>query len=205
MLTLLASCSSNVPQKKEPALVSQEKSQLKVIIPKAWSNPEYFKRIDARVKEANLPNLRSTLLPKDDLEFRVWIAFAKQQSPQGFIVRRTAGRWAATYLESINLTTHTPYRIELASPKSGWEDLWNRLVAEGILALPDSSELNGQQLAVDGVDYIVEMNMNQTYRVYSYVNPKYQEWREAKQIIKIVASLLDEFDIKDNRRLLDEA
>ena len=207
MLTLLASCSTSVPQmqKSESASMPQEENRLKLVIPTAWSNPASFKRIDERTKEAHLPNLRSTLLPNDDIELRVWIEFAKQASPQGFIIKRTAGQWAATYLESINLTTHAPYQVNLNTPKSGWESFWSHLNEEGILSLPDSSELKGQEMAVDGVSYVVETNMNGTYRIYSYVNPRYQKWPEAKQMIKIVATLIDEFGIRAGRRLLDEA
>src|SRR5438045_3699741 len=67
--------------------VAQEKQQLRLIIPQAAWEPFFFKDIDARTKEANLPSLRTTLLPNDDVEVRIWFVVS-YYGMDGMILRR---------------------------------------------------------------------------------------------------------------------
>jgi hypothetical protein len=39
-------------------------------------------------------------------------------------------------------------------------------------------------ILTDGTSYIVEINMNGSYRTYVYMNPEYQEWPDARHMLK---------------------
>ncbi len=112
-------------------------------------------------------------------------------------IRRDAGRCSAVHLESI-LKKHPRNNLqkELQITKSDWENFWKRLADEGILTLPDSSELKNERLIEDGVSFVVETNTNGIYRTYHYNNPDWQTWKEAKQLMKISNIIAEEFDLE---------
>lgn len=193
---LLVSCSISAPQDGVDSPMTQDKKMLKLIIPNANWEPIFFEEINERAKVAKLTNLRSTVLPNDDLELRVWIGFGL--SPlEGFVIERTSGRWAAVHLRPIHRQLpRYSYQNTLTAPKSGWEQLWHRLVNEGVLTLPDSSELKDEVRVRDGESYVVEINMSKFYRTYRYGNPHLQKWPEAKGMVRIAEILYEEFGIK---------
>ena len=191
---VLASCSTPVFQRQRAARVSQGKKQMKLDIPNGAWVPEFFKEIDERAKAAKLNDLRSTVLPDGDLEVRVWGGFGIL-AVQGLIIKRTAGQWSALHLPSISPNSANSYRNVPVAPKSGWEPLWKQLVGEGVLTLPDSSQLRDGVSVTDGISYVVEINLNKTYRTYMYGNPQQQKSPEAKQMLQIVHTLSEEFGV----------
>ncbi len=196
---LLVSCSATLQKSAATIPVPQEKTELRLIIPKDTWEPIFFEEINKRAKIAKLRNLRSTILPGDDLEVRVWVGFGLS-ALEGFIIRRDAGQWSAKHLEGIYPgLPRSEYQKKLQVPKSGWEAFWKRVVDEGLLTLPDSSDLKNGKLIEDGASYVVETNMNRTYRTYQYGNPDWQEWKEAKQIIKISNIIAEEFGQQEFR------
>jgi hypothetical protein len=166
---------------------------------KAWK-PIFFREIDKRARLAKLRDLSRTTLQKDDLELRLWIGFGLIPL-EGVIMKKRNGQWSALHLRSISPhLSRRDYQKPLAAPKSGWEPLWQHLVRDGILTLPDSSELKDEVLARDGESFVIEVNQGGAYQTYMYSNPHLQKWSEAKKIIEIVQTILNEFDI--NRPLL---
>jgi hypothetical protein len=83
----------------------------------------------------------------------------------------------------------------LAAPKSGWEAAWERLARAGILTLQDASEVQCQSGALDGVSYVVEINVNKTYRTYRYGNPQFMKCNEAKRMVAMIEIIADEFSL----------
>ena len=202
LLLLMASCAapvipeSGVSQKQEnsSALISQKVEPKLKPIAGDRSEPLFAETIDERTKEANLSSLRSKKLNGDDLEFRMWVGFGKKPL-DGFVVTRVGGRWEGTFLESINLTTKPPYRKQLSSPKSGWEHFWSQLLDAGLLSLPDSLQLKDAVEVFDGTSYVIEVTKDGAYRTYAYMNPDYQKWAEAKQMLRIAEILYTELGI----------
>ncbi len=189
--------SGNMSQKQEnsSATVSQKvEPQLKPVAGDR-SEPLFAETINERAKEASLSPLKIKKLSGDDLEFRVWVGFGKKPL-EGFIITRVGGQWEGTFLESINLTTKLPYRKQLSSPKSGWVQCWSLLVDAGLLSLPDSSQLKDEVQVFDGTSYVVEVKKDGVYRTYAYMNPDYQKWAEAKQMLKIAEILYTEFSVE---------
>lgn len=179
-----------------PAAVAQEKEKLQLVIPEATWEPVFFEHINEGAKAAKLPDLRKLVLTGGDLEIRIWIGFGISEL-EGFIIRRSNNKWSAFNIKGIDprLGRKNPL-ITFLTPKSGWEIFWNRLKDEGVLILPDASELKDEAVIKDGVSYVVEINTNKTYRTYHYSNPEYQGWKEAKHIIKIGGILLEEFNLR---------
>jgi hypothetical protein len=193
---LLIGCGnvSTVSTLQEPN-VTPEKGQasLNLVIPSDPWEPIFFKEINQLAKIAGLQNLRSVALPSGDLEVRIWGGFGEDFT-QGLILKRTTGQWSALHLVRVHpKLPKSQYQIVRPSPKSGWEKCWERLIKEGLLTLPDSSTLKGEKNIRDGFSYVVEINKDRTYRTYMYSNPDQQDWREAKQMVRVGQILSDEF------------
>jgi hypothetical protein len=90
----------------------------------------------------------------------------------------------------------------LPSPKSGWNRVWQSLVDAGILTLPDAAEVNCNPRVFDGISYVVESNINMTYRTYMYGNPwyakppEYKRCDEARRMILIGKIIGEEFGLE---------
>ena len=117
----------------------QEAQGLSLLIPDASWEPLFFQRVNEHTKEANLPRLRTVLLPYDDIELRIWVGFGIN-GEDGLILRRSSGQWSAIHLHG--MSERPPFiqsQKAVAMPKSGWETAWTKLVNAGILTLPDAS------------------------------------------------------------------
>ena len=167
------------------------------IMPAGEWEEHAFRTINKRTDTANLPSLRSVNLPNEDLEVRLWVGFGIS-GEDGIILRRSSNQWSALYLHG-SFDRYPPANYQkqrnLGAPKSGWENLWQRLVGAGILTLPDAPAIGCNPLMLDGVRYVVEINMNKTYRTYMYANPQYAKCSEAKRMIEISDFLIDEFGL----------
>jgi hypothetical protein len=184
------------PQKNVIA-VAPEKQELSLSIPSDTWEPIFFESINERVSVAKLPNLRTVLLPNNDLEVRIWVGFGLT-ALEGLVLRRADGQWSATHLEGIHSRLpKSEYQKRLQTPKSGWDASWQRLIDAGILSLPDASEAQCSAGVLDGMSYVVEVNMNKSYRTYMYDNPNYTKCNEAKQMINIGEIIAEEFGVRE--------
>lgn len=185
-----------MPQTDAP-LSRQDGQNLRLEVPDAVWVRGFFMHFDEYTDEHDLPSLRRVVLPKGDLEVRFWYD-ARPTSVNGFVFRRSSGQWSAVHLQLAREPGRSPVeRTPLATPKSGWEEAWNRLVSAGLLTLPDGSELRCHANGFDGMGYVVEINRDATYRTYRYSNPKYADCDGAKRIILIEEIIADEFDLKN--------
>jgi hypothetical protein len=192
---LLTTCSSHAPetdQKKETP-VSRQDQAFRVIVPKETWEPIFFKGINERAAIAKLPSLRVAALPKDDLETRIWIGFGLT-ALSGFVLKRSSGQWSATFVQGIHpRVAKKDYQIALQAPKSGWDGLWQSLTSKGLLTLPGAVPSGCDVGALDGMSYVVENNIDNSYRTYMYDNPQFSKCEEAKRIIEISDLFHDEF------------
>lgn len=178
----------------------------RVMVPDAEWVPILFeatglasKSINERTKEANLPSLRTVLLPDDDLEVRVWTGFGVL-GVDGFILRRSSHQWSAIHLNGMAERPPFPNsQTALGAPKSGWEPAWQSLINAGIVTLPDASEVGCETYGKDGTSYVVEINMDKGYRTYSYHDPHYAKCDKAKEMVKIGELIADEFGLPNFR------
>jgi hypothetical protein len=196
LILLLASCSAPVVQENGDSVVERKKDGFRRIIPQTNWERIFFEAINEQAGKSQLPDIRSKALPDGDLEVRIWIGFGLGYL-QGFVLNQTSGEWSATYL-----TAHKQAQKKLQTPRSGWETTWLKLVNAGLLSLPDAEEINCSVNGLDGEDYVVEYNTNNTYRTYLYDNPHYPQCNEAKQMIEIRNIIAEEFDILGKRNLV---
>ena len=153
--------------------------------------PFFFREINERARLAKLKDLRTAVLRNNDLELRLWIGFGPV-ALKGFVLKRRGSTWSATYLRSINRSVaRNDYQKVLAAPKSGWEGLWKRLNDNGVLTLPGATESGVQ----DGESFVVEIKTGSSYRTYMYNNPEAKGSSEGRNIIEIVQTIWDEFDV----------
>jgi hypothetical protein len=206
LLLATVSCSSSAKQEKSALLASpvgtaeaiaypspspqvSSDGKLKQFLPDDVWVSIFFDRIDARAKKSGLSNLRETFLAEGDLEARVWAFDSVTNSAKGFVIKRHAGQWEAYHLrEAVDTETET-LTTRYPQPPLGWDYFWEELVAEGILSLPDASQIHCAGAVTDGEWYVVEINSNHSYRAYSYDNPHVAECPEAKKIMRIVRKI----------------
>ncbi|MCA1614064.1 MAG: hypothetical protein LC800_07920 [Acidobacteria bacterium] len=170
---------------------------MRLFIPKETWEPIYFRSINERTSEANVPSLRTMVLPEGDFEIRVWVGFGLY-GIDGLVLRRSSDRWSALHLHGmIERPPHGKYERELGPPKSGWPNAWQRLEEAGVLTLPDASSINCDSGINDGKSYVVEVNKDSVYRTYQYDNPDYAKCAEAKQMIKIGEVIAEEFGLEE--------
>lgn len=188
-------CMSRV---EDVALVEPE-PKLRLSIPDSRWVPALFRFIDERAAEAHLPKLRATELPDGDMEVRIWAGFG-QNGEDGLVLRRSAGHWSGEHLHGM-FERYPPAKFEkaLEEPKSGWDKAWQRLVGAGLLTLPDASEVGCNTFILDGMVYVVEINMDKSYRTYMYDNPAYAKCVEAKRMIEIGRIIDEEFNLGEFR------
>ncbi len=196
----VASCLVGSQERSKVAPKIEEEKKLEPNTTSGTWEPIFFRAIDERAKTAKLANLKAAVLSNEDLEVRVWIGFGLIPL-EGFVISRRGNQWSAIHLKSIG--PHLPksrYQNVLPTPRSGWDNFWRRLTDEGILSLPDSSELKDEVMTRDGESFVVEINWHNSYRTYHYQNPQSQKWPEAATMIRIAKIILEEFQI--NRQLL---
>lgn len=193
--SLLGSC-QKTRRSEQPNSNGSQSQELRLVVPQASWEPIFFRAIDERAKLANLPSLRTNVLPNDDLQVRLWFE-AGYYGIDGLVIRRTSGAWSATYLHGFSKDPNfKKYEEELPAPKSGWDVTWKRLVAAGLLTMPDAPEVGCNVGGLDGVVYIVESNVNRTYRTYMYDNPAFAKCDEVKKMLRLIATVNQEFGLE---------
>jgi hypothetical protein len=180
--------------KDHPANTSESQKFTRVIPQTVWE-PFFFKDINKQATQANLPSLRAEALPGTDVEARIWYVLG-YHGQDGFVLRRTSDQWSAMYLNGLSKKPNVPFLKQLGPPKSSWENVWNELLAGGLLELPDASQVDCNVGAKDGLGYVVETNANRTYRTFLYDNPAYATCNEAKKMLKLIEIINREFGTK---------
>jgi hypothetical protein len=193
LLVLFGSCSSRPQYLSNPAATPRP---LQVNLPKSGWVPIFFEAINRRASIAGLSDLRTTALPNDDLEIRIWHGFGLT-ALHGFILRRSSATWSAVYLGGGFTDSTSEHTRELQPPKSGWEQFWQSLQTAGISSLPDADELQCNPGVNDGMSYVVELNSQGTYRTYMYENPSFAKCPSAQQMIRIGNTIAEEFGVKE--------
>ncbi len=180
-------------QEASPAkLVSNRQAQRLETSNASWQ-PSFFMALDERIQKVKLPRLRTVVLSEGDLEVRFWYD-SRPDVINGFVIRRSANQWSAVGVRQTRNRQPSEVKLEaLAVPKSGWETAWAKLVAAGILTLPDASELNCNSAGLDTVAFVIETNVHRLYRTYRYSNPSHAECDDAKRIVLIEEIIDEEF------------
>jgi hypothetical protein len=187
---LIASCGSSVRHETTPTPPGA-KQELRVVIPEEIEKDSYIRSIDSFAQENGLSKLRQTILPTNDLEIRVQVGFGLY-GVDALLLKRAAAEWQAAHYRGMICPSGNRGKVTLAAPKSGWDAAWQRLRDAGILSLSGIKDSGIK----DGTSYIVETNLNHTYRVYAFGNPDHLKDREGKQMVAIGDVIADEFGLE---------
>ena len=168
---------------------------------KATWEPVFFKEIDEKLRTCGLfplrplSGVRQIAPATDSVEIRVWAGFGLQMYPEGghplegLVLRRNGDRFSGTRYP------RAPGKVDVAPP-SGWPALWRSLETLGVFDLPDSSEIQGYKLGLDGIAYVVEYRRGGGvyggYGSYMYWEPAAQDLPEARQFVRLLDVLRKE-------------
>jgi hypothetical protein len=135
-------------------------------------------------------------LPIDDVEVRFW-QMAGSFGTDAIVLRRTQGVWSGTYIHGFSKQPNfKQYEEPIRPPQSGWDATWQSLVEAGLFTIVDASQVQCNNLGKDGTIYVGETNMNGTYRTFMYDNPENGECIEAKQLLKLIKVIDEEFGLE---------
>lgn len=170
----------------------QDKFQpTKLEIPNAHWEKIFFRGINDVTKLSGLEELRKTNHFTNDLEIRIWRV---SDEAEAIIIKRIGETWSAIYIKSDSYTESTESTVtKLNAPKSGWNSLWNKIEASGVLTLPDASQINCSVAQIDGMGYVVETSYQKKYRTYMY-SMSSLKCDEAKKLERIGDIITEEFD-----------
>jgi hypothetical protein len=178
------------PTGRESLIAGQDLGNgLKLFVPKGAPETKYFPAISDLAKATKLEDLRATALPADETEVRVWIGFGKAPL-RGYVIRN-AKTDSARLIQAGSGVSELMVS-DLAPVNGDWYLTWLTLTREGLLTLPDWSQLPpgaDQLLVKDGETIVFESSSDGVYRVYYYPAVNSQAWPEAKQAIRIVELL----------------
>ena len=188
------------PTGKESLIAGQDIGNgLKLYVPKTAPETKYFPAISDLAKAAKLDDLRAKALPPDETEVRVWIGWGKAPL-RGYVIRN--GKTESARLVQAGFRANQVTVSELAPADGDWYQTWLRLTKEGLLTLPDSSQLplgTDQMLVKDGETIVFESSNGRVYRVYYYPAANAQPWPEAKQATQIVELLKAVYNISESK------
>ncbi len=98
--------------------------------------------------------------------------------------------------------------IEYKNPKSGWDNLIEKLFRLDLLILADEQKVAGMNTGdvADGWGVTVEIATKKTYRLFRYSNPDiyFKESEEARKINKILLLLDEEFGLNKIGDYIDQ-
>lgn len=194
LILAFASCTNLERQSTVPVPEPAKEETLRVIIPSDFRS---LSGVDAYAAKYNLPKLRETTLPNDDLEIRMYVG--SRFGSDLLVITRSSGEWKATHFPFSLCNGSDEMRASgepLTSPKSGWVEAWKKLKAAGLLSLSGVKDAGWN----DGYDYIVETNLNKTYVLYEYINPHKLKNSDGQQMVALGDVIAEEFGLKAFRR-----
>ncbi len=211
----LVCCDGSLPQNVEvstspistPTLTEFERIKKDKYLEEVKKDTE--KSIKEESKLFSLSNLHKEEFLFKDIEMRLWKFSAFGERDVVFILSKKKEVWSAKIVQRIidqkNIDSNIPNKIrsakyfqtKLENPKSGWDRLLQKLIDSKILILPDGSEVDVDPVP-DGWSFVIETKVNNNYRVYTYFGPEvFEEIKEAKQMVKIISIISEEFKLDD--------
>jgi hypothetical protein len=154
-------------------------------------------------KEGQLKKLTEISFPGGDFEVRIWMrqGVGTPVGTNGLVIKKEGQKWTGFNVDRMMSVKNDEMKNGFVIPKSEWETVWKKLTASGLLSLPDYTELENYQgdKVEDGVQFIVEINKDKVYRIYTYWNPDLDENNEARQMVRISDIIAGEFGLEEFR------
>lgn len=152
----------------------------------------YFKEITAKINEVGVVDLKNLELVGDSKEIRVWVGFSTDPL-RGLILKQQNEASSSLFAPPLYHNSSSPRPFySLASPKSGWSQLWKKLEKLEIMTLPDLNDTAD----VDGGSVVIEIKTSNSYRTYRYSSVTVRNSEHHKRVLKICNTLTDEFGVQ---------
>ena len=181
------------------------------------TNASLFKREIPKLKNGQLPTyyrnkhdienmmgLPSVETGFDSLQLRIWYGYARTDSAQLIVLSKSRDKWSAqlynfTYIRNANNKIKAiTKKVTTGVPRQGWRQFSEKLFSFNITMLPDQSEINNYPDFADGDALIVEVATRNSYRIFSYKEPKLaqHQFKEADNVEQALALIEGQFDFK---------
>ncbi|HWB93112.1 MAG TPA: hypothetical protein VG605_14720 [Puia sp.] len=163
--------------------------------------PAYYRN---KAPIENMMGLRSLEKGFDSLQIRIWYGYARTDTGQLFIFSRKDGKWSAelynfVYLMSANKRIKgIAKKVSAGLPRQGWPRFSEKLFSFMVTTIPDQGEIDNYPDFTDGDAVIIEVATKDSYRIFSYKEPKLaqSQIKEAKNIEKVLTLIDDQFSFK---------
>ncbi|MBS1795480.1 MAG: hypothetical protein JSS81_16610 [Acidobacteria bacterium] len=143
--------------------------------------------------------VRDLNLTNDSEEIRIWVGF-NAYPLKGIILRKEGSSSTAYYISPVqNYSDPEANIIELESPKSGWNRLWENLETLDLINLPDAEEIGMEDNYIDDVNIVVEVKNcagYRTFRLFGFDIPGESSREPVQRMLKISNLLSEEFDVR---------
>lgn len=138
----------------------------------------------------------------DSLQIRIWYGYARNDSGQLVILKRTNDRWSAELFNLVyNLNKKGDSLISIdktvvhREPRSGWRFFAGKLFRSGIMTLPDMRSISNYPDIADGNGVSVEVSTKDKYRYYVYQEPaeastRVKEAADMEYILRLIEDQL---------------
>lgn len=158
----------------------------------------YYKNIKKKQKSLGLKSLTRGA---KGVEIRVWFEYELQTFGELVVLRKKGKKWKGEYYryeEKKASKKHilgkiTSYKRKKSKPQIGWMSFMKDLDALDIYSLPGEKRIKNYLPNRDGVTYIVEVALPDSYRFFSYWCPDSKEGEEAERMSKITELIREEF------------
>ena len=194
---------NNAVQTPTPQITEEERSTA----PQEY-NEKFNKKVAERLRnkagDFSLKPLATSSLGKDDMEIRLYVfpgyygpiykGFSVEESV--FVIKKINSVWTAEGIRKVNKTKKVETETEkYAEPKSGWDNLWQKLESNNIVNLrSDEKESGGRDIWF----YAIETRVNGKYQYTYYHSPrKKAPAKEEQDFANIFALIADEFGATD--------
>jgi hypothetical protein len=186
------------------------KQQLTYVSPEMVQfNQRFYEDLKARLKKSaqdkGLSPLAEASLAKDAIEVRFYM-FADFYGPsyKGYAVeesilamKKDGSGWSAKIVRNVLKDSDKKEKMteNLPQPASGWDNLWQQLQNEGVLA---KAELAEPEVKTSSRLYVIESKVNGTYNYVYFHQPKEKtEIPEEQRIAKLFNLIAKELGVSD--------
>jgi hypothetical protein len=149
--------------------------------------------------EYGVPELQKMEFEDNDFEVRIWTSVSNGRD--AVFIKNENNTMSIYYLDGLtntfdrllDLVGLSTQEIDLMDSSSiDTKRLWDGLMENDILILPDEEDISDSYVVLDGSLYIVEIGNNLGYRCYHYSNPDLYEVDGAKKMVRIIEILNNE-------------
>ncbi len=169
------------------------------------SRGEYVKKFNRIAESTKTLKLQPLFKGFDSIYIRLWYEYSFEDKMQIVELLKTDSGYLGKYyfIENFNSdSTNAKITTINKSPKSTWENVFQKLSSFNIEKLPSWTDVKNYNPPMDGSSVTVEVATKVKYKFYQYLAPKNnRDLIEADNMEKIMETIEEEFNIKQIRKI----